>query len=271
MLVIVIFVCLICFIVWIASMYWLDVRNVEVYFDKIDERLDGFSILQITDLHSDDPHNMNIDIWKVISKLDFDIMVITGDFIQDNDNQIDPHIDSLTELTARKKVYFVFGNHECKKHSEVSAKLNAAGVTVLCGENAVFEYNGVKIDIFGFNDLDYYKTEKMSRLYSIPHLPAIRDKSFTLVLSHQPQIFPELPTDRNILVLAGHTHGGQIRLPFMPVMYASSQGFFPKFGYGLYENKNSCMYVSKGIGATWFHVRFYNRPELAVIKIRKKQ
>ena len=90
---------------------------------------------------------------------------------------------------------------------------------------------------------------------------------FQLLLSHRPE-FMDMYVRYDIdLVLSGHAHGGQFRLPFLGGLYAPSQGFFPKYDAGLFEEENTKMIVSRGIGNSAFPLRFNNRPELVLITL----
>ena len=94
--------------------------------------------------------------------------------------------------------------------------------------------------------------------------------TFTLLLSHRPELF-EVYTENNIdLALTGHAHGGQIRLPFVGGVIAPHQGFFPEYDGGLYIKEETSMVVSRGIGNSIFPFRFNNRPEVVLIELQAR-
>lgn len=253
-----------------GSLKWIKINKRNIYIKNLDNNIDGLSILHISDLHSKSKFKVHLDIWKKIDKLQFDIVVITGDIILNDINEINPHLKYIKELAENYPVYYVDGNHERHFYYELSNKLKEAGVKVLNNEKVAEIYNDKEFEIIGLRDFcylkknDFYVVEKLFNKKS--------NSKFCLVLEHQPQIFDIIKDYNFNLVLAGHTHGGQVKFPFIRILYAPGQGLFPKYGYGVYENGNSKkMFVSKGLGATTFPIRFFNRPELNIIKILKEK
>ena len=116
---------------------------------------------------------------------------------------------------------------------------------------------------------DYYH-QRRERFKSFKRLMENEVRcGFRLLLSHQPQIIEGLSYFKDILVLSGHTHGGQIRLPLCSTLIAPGQGIFPKYGDGFYKVKSCYLYISKGIGASRIPIRFFNRPEIAVLTLKR--
>ena len=98
----------------------------------------------------------------------------------------------------------------------------------------------------------------------------LRKIFFTVLLSHRPELFEEYAESGVNLVIAGHAHGGQFRLPFVGGLFAPNQGFFPRYDSGLYEKNNTKMVVSRGLGNSAVPIRFNNRPEIVVIELNNK-
>jgi len=95
----------------------------------------------------------------------------------------------------------------------------------------------------------------------------IEDSTYTVLLSHRPELF-DVYADNNIdLVLSGHAHGGQVRLPFIDGLAAPNQGLFPQYSEGVHENNRTKMVVSRGLGNSIFPIRINNRPELVVFTL----
>jgi predicted MPP superfamily phosphohydrolase len=90
---------------------------------------------------------------------------------------------------------------------------------------------------------------------------------FILVLSHQPSVIERIGKYSPDLLLCGHTHGGQVRFPLLPALYAPNQGLLPRYDHGWYKAGDMDVYISKGIGATYFNVRLFNRAEVAVVEV----
>ena len=249
---------------YIASKRWLAVRRERVEFDWLPERLNGLKILHISDIHGNNPDKMNLDIWPAIEELDFDMAVITGDMIVSDLNQIKPHLPAIHRLSRRVPVFYVEGNHEMMLFDEMAGLLEQAGVTVLANECQTWKIGKYgPVPIIGLRD---YCVLLMNRLKDSSRLLTERDGAFNLVLSHEPQIFRHMKRLKLGLVLSGHTHGGQVRIPALPTLYAPGQGIFPKYGDGWYSEGFNKMYVSRGIGVTLFPIRLFNRPEVAVIE-----
>jgi predicted MPP superfamily phosphohydrolase len=264
-------------VIAVGSTRWLRVHEHVVYFDDLPQYLHGLRILQISDLHSNSATRMNMDIWRHIDDLDFDIAVITGDIVLDGAwgaagpiTYLDPHKPYLAALAARVPTFFVEGNHESRTGRLFVPIMRDLGITFLFNESYHLAFNGGYLEIIGTADHSTMVRENsfddMQALFANP-------ADFRLVLTHQPQIFDMVKHTGPMLTLAGHTHGGQIRLPFLPTLYAPGQGFFPGYGTGFYhfdDNPNAILYVSRGIGTTYFPIRFWNRPEIAVLELRRR-
>lgn len=104
------------------------------------------------------------------------------------------------------------------------------------------------------------------------HLQELMNESysFTLLLSHRPELFEIYVNNEVDLVLSGHAHGGQFRLPFVGGLVAPNQGLFPKYDAGLYTEENTNMIVSRGIGNSILPFRFNNRPEVILIELQSE-
>ena len=90
---------------------------------------------------------------------------------------------------------------------------------------------------------------------------------YTILLSHRPELFDTYVSGEIDLVLSGHAHGGQFRLPFIGGLYAPGQGFFPKYDAGMYSKETTSMVVSRGLGNSIIPLRFNNRPEIVLIEL----
>jgi len=252
----------------IASHRLLRINEVPVYYDGLPPFLHGFRILHITDLHASNPTRMSFDIWAVVEPLEFDIAVITGDIIYDNPENLRPHLPGIAALAARVPVFFVEGNHDWRYIREISAMLNEAGVITLLNERVVFQVGETaeeSIDIIGLRDFIGMNAE---RFYQRTGLFDEETDLFRLVLVHKPHVYPALSHANMELVMAGHTHGGQVRLPFFPTLFATGQGLFPTYGDGLYDFGSSKMYISRGLGTSTFPLRFFNRIAVSIIELR---
>ena len=262
----------ICAGIYWGSMKWLKVSEHEVPLPRLPEALDGLRVLHLTDLHSYSETKMNVNIWTAVDDLAFDMAVITGDMILGREanelSELKAHLPGLTALAARVPTFFAAGNHDYHSLPEMAALLESIGITVLQDQACTAAYNGTEFTVIG--TLDAYHYQRLGGFDSLHEAMAEAGDGFRLVLSHQPQVFDEIAAYAPDLMLSGHTHGGQIRLPFFPTLYAPGQGFFPKYGDGFYRNDDTgaMLYISRGIGTTVVQLRFWNRPEITVLTLK---
>ena len=259
------------------------IRYEQAAFKHLPSHLRHLKILHIADLHGRNPHKMHRDIWPAMLSLDFDMAVLTGDVILDNISQLYPHLEGIKALVKRAPVFYVDGNHEDNCYHEMARLLEGIGVHTLYNRRDNFAVGrsdrgkSAVVSVAGFRDYYYLKRRRFRD--AAPLLSDIASsEGFHIVLTHQPQIFDLLCKNASnasfsALVLAGHTHGGQIRLPFFPTLYAPGQGLLPRYGDGWYQGQEADgrlkLFVSRGVGGTHFPLRLFNPPEVAVIELIK--
>lgn len=164
--------------------------------------------------------------------------------------------------------YYVTGNHEAWigafNLKEFETKLTDFGVTVLHNESIMLERGGEYIYLAGIDDPDCGGDYRKN-------LENVSDSDcFTVLLSHRPELFEEYVKNGFDLVLSGHAHGGQFRLPLIGGLLAPNQGWFPKYDSGIYSEGSTNMVVSRGIGNSVVPVRINNPSELIIIELKKQ-
>jgi len=247
------------------------IRSEKVYFSNLPSHLRGLKILHIADFHARHSQKKHINIWPYLQGLQFDMAVFTGDIILDGPEQLYPHMADLKALAKRVPTFYVDGNHEKYCCEEVAKMLEDAGLINLFNRSGNFVVRNSAVSIVGFREYGYLSKRNFSDLEAMSG--DLVKSGFYIILCHQPQIFNLL--DKRVksgLVLVGHTHGGQLRLPFMPTLYAPGQGVLPKYGDGWYESETNDqlkMFISRGVGATHFSLRMFNPPEVVVIELQK--
>lgn len=246
----------------------------EYYSQEVPAEFDGFTIAQISDLH-----NKNFGYFqdKLISELDAidpDIIVITGDIIDRRNYDLEVALDLVKGATKIAPVYYVTGNHEAwsDQFDIIKTWLIEKGAIFMDDRDLELKRGDASIKLCGVSDPDFLTTnyEQGNDVTQITKQLATwkEDDGFNILLSHRPELF-DLYADNNIdLVFAGHTHGGQIRLPFVGGIVAPDQGFMPKYISGKYEQDGTTMYVSRGLGNSLIPIRINNRPEIVVVRLR---
>ncbi len=191
-----------------------------------------------------------------------DIIVFTGDLIDDLNTYSEDKekvSDALRRLTAVYGKFAVYGNHDYSKTGNpvYADIMEAGGFTVL--ENEYFYIPELNVTMHGIDDcLIGYGNPSV--------LEAASEYTFNLAVCHEPDIFDQI-TDYNVsLMLSGHTHGGQVRLPFFTRQFLPPHG--EKYVSGIFDNDGSFLYVTKGIGTTKLPLRFGAVPEIAFITIK---
>lgn len=240
------------------------VNKVQFHSRKIPEG-SAISILQISDVHNKVFGDNNEKLMKTIEKLNADIIVITGDLVDrstDNLKHMFSLIDKITSI--HKHVFFVTGNHEWDnpKREELLVGLKERKVTVLNNKNSRLTVDGVTLNLVGIDDAST-NHENVNEAFN-----GINDKRYTMLLSHTPDIIENDSEVSADLILSGHTHGGQVRLPFIGALVAPDQGLFPKFEKGTYKIDNSqYLYIDSGLGTSVAPIRFMNQSQISYIKI----
>ena len=254
---------LIFWLVW--SNITIKTNNILVSCENLPDSFEGFKIAHISDLHNAEFGENNKRLLKKLRDANPDIIAITGDSVDSRHTDMDVTLNFIGEAMKIAQCYFVVGNHESRfevsEYQSFESKLIEMGVIVLHNEATTIEKNGEKITIFGIDDPNFN-----SNFYYYLRKGAENDE-FTILLSHRPEYYEEYINNGYDLVLSGHAHGGQFRIPFVGGVYAPMQGFLPKYDSGAYTQDGTTMIVSRGLGNSSFPVRINNRPDLIIIEL----
>ena len=261
-------------IVWTA---WgntaLELNTYTICSGELPDVFDGYRIAQVSDLHNAEFGDRNQRLLEMLREAEPDMIAITGDLIDSRKTNIAVALAFTEEAVKFAPCYYVSGNHEARvpEYRELKAGLEAAGVTVLDDAQVKIETSGESITVIGVNDPSFHADyltgdaavidQKLSEL-------ATEDTGFTILLSHRPELFDTYVAHDMDLVLTGHAHGGQFRLPLIGGLIAPNQGVFPKYDDGLYSEGNTNMIVSRGLGNSIIPFRFNNRPEVVLIELK---
>jgi predicted MPP superfamily phosphohydrolase len=236
------------------------VRN-EVVLDRLPAAFDGFTILQLTDLHADLHPDFPEAVRRVITPLEYDVMALTGDFrtctFSDHSGATAATIEMLKEVDAPR--YAILGNHDSLAKVP---EMEAAGIRFLLNEHVVLRRGDDALHLVGIDDPNYYKSHNFE--HALQGVPVDVCK---ILLSHSPQTYREANQLGFDFLMAGHTHGGQICLPGGRVLvhdHSSPRHLLA----GVWREGKLQGYTSRGTGASGIPVRLNCMPEVTLHVLR---
>lgn len=255
----------------------LELNTYTVSSGRLPEAFDGYRIAHISDLHNTEMGKDNDKLLNMLREAKPDIIAITGDLIDSRNTDIEIALQFVEEAVKIAPCYYVTGNHEARVSEyfdDLKNGLTELGIIILEDERVDLDKNSETITLIGINDPSF-KSDYLfgdSETVVETHLQELMNESysFTLLLSHRPELFEIYVNNEVDLVLSGHAHGGQFRLPFIGGLVAPNQGLFPKYDAGLYTEENTNMIVSRGIGNSILPFRFNNRPEVILIELQSE-
>lgn len=241
----------------------ITVREYTVSHKQIPSAFDGKRIVQLTDLHNKD---FGDELVEHVRSLSPDILVITGDWIGMNDRDITPAKTQASALAKLAPTYYVAGNHEAASPvwNELRTHLETIGITILENTAVRLEQNGEAIQLAGMFDPEF--STHLWRDFA----PLVEHELYTVLLFHRPEYMEEAMGFGADLILSGHTHGGQIRLPFIGAVFAPNQGWFPRYDVGRFDSGDSTMIIGQGLGES-VYMRILTPPEIVVVNLQSKE
>ncbi len=247
--------------------------QIEIQNSKIPSEFHNYKIIQISDLHNKEFGNEQNRLLKKIKDERPDIIVVTGDLIDSNKTDIKTAMEFVAGAVNIAPTYFISGNHEIwsNDYLDLKSRLEKEKVTILEDQTVNLKINNSSIDLIGISDSSISRlgsyTEDISPDDTPLHMIE-KNSYYKILLSHRPEWFTLYSKTDADLVLSGHAHGGQIRLPFIGGLIAPDQGFFPEYTSGVYEKNGTSMIVSRGLGNSVIPVRVFNRPEIIVVTLK---
>lgn len=240
----------------------IEVRRNAFVLRKLPKAFDGFTVLQISDLHLDMAEDMPAALITVLAGVgEYDACVLTGDFRARTFGPYQPAVDALRKVRdhLRGPVYGILGNHDTIR---MASELEDMGIRMLLNEAAAIERDGMTIYLAGIDDPHYYRADNMEKATD-----PIPDEAVSILLSHSPEMFRHAAYAKFDVMLSGHTHGGQICLPGgFPIMLNARA---PRaFCRGSWRYQNLQGYTSVGCGACIVDVRLNCPPEITVHTLR---
>ena len=247
----------------------LVIRQQTIQIDNWPQPLDGLRIAVLSDIHVDNWFITEKKLRTIVERtnqLQPDLIVILGDYMSGDGwvkQRVEPEVFGpvLKDLRAPLGVYSVLGNHDWwYSGMKVRRGLEQNGIKVLENESAKVDARGTSLWLVGLADLWTRPQRIADTVAAVPEGQAL------IVLTHNPDIFPNVP-QRVQLVLAGHTHGGQVRFPIIgPVIESSEYGDRWVSGHVFEDNHH--LFVTTGIGTSIMPVRFGVTPEIVLLTIK---
>lgn len=257
------------FYMLLVEPFWTRVTYTKIQTDKwsYDQPL---KVVAISDMHMTSPWMTRAHLQRIankVSTLNPDVVFLLGDYKGDHEFGIDlDPFDAVKPFDTIKSncgVYAVIGNHDLEEGGRWPDAMEQLNVPLLRNKTQKISCNGMDFWIAGLDDLWYGKPDLKATL------DQVTDDNPILLLSHIPDIFPEVP--QNVTAtFSGHTHAGQIRFPFVGTIDSVVPSRFGgRYAYGHIHEEGKDLFVTAGLGNTGLPLRLLNRPEIAVVMIER--
>lgn len=243
--------------------YWIETKEITIESDQIPAQFDGKRIVFLSDIHTGPSFSQDrVDsLVNQVNALNPDLILLGGDYVDGDSEYIQPAFESLSKLKAPLGVYAVLGN---KDPQYVSLNtIFQSNVTYIGNKGTWIEDNGARIRLGGVGDYNN-GAQIQSATTSV-----VTPQDFVILLSHNPDYFPKVDKSKVDLVFSGHTHGGQVTF-FGLWAPTTHSDYGNKYRTGVIEEKNSTLIVSNGLGTTILPLRFFARPQIIVVELKKK-
>jgi predicted MPP superfamily phosphohydrolase len=244
----------------------------EIALRRWPERLEGFTIALLSDFHYDpyfSVHPLHSAI-GMVNALHPDLIVLTGDFVSvplfgdpaAAAAAAEPCAQLLRQMQAPHGLWAVMGNHDAFTDPDrVTSALQAAGIHVLSNQSLPIERDGARFWLGGVDDLLGQTADLDATLLNVPADEA------AILLAHEPDYADYVARYPVDLQLSGHSHGGQVRLPFLPPLFLPELA--EKYVWGLYKIGNLTLYTNPGLGTVTIPVRMNCPPEVTLLTLRR--
>ena len=269
--------CLILFLYFLTG-YLISFRirtvNYTLTSDKINEPV---KIAVVSDLHSTWYGKNQSTLINTLKQIHPDLILMPGDIVDDKKGPAGA-VSFVQQVTQIAPCYYCPGNHE-KKGKKMSVEdamkiISDAGIPILDGKSMEIVCNGNTLTLCGIQDPRYNKhddqpVEEDLRLMQEAGFDHVGEH-WTVLLAHRPERAEEYSRFPFDLIVSGHAHGGQVRIPgLINGLFAPQQGLFPKLAGGQYQMNQTTLIVSRGLCRRWYLPRIYNPEEIPVIELKK--
>lgn len=261
---VVIFVAIFCVIAYARKVEpaWLDVVQVPVTLPHLAQEFEGYRIVQVTDIHADQwmTRDRLADVVTTINQQHPDAVMLTGDFVTKAAEKYAPTLQALADLQPKDGSFAVLGNHDqWTKPKLLTETLQSIGIDVLKNQFHTIYRGNSELQIAGVGDVWAKQDDLPAVLQQLPIAGA------AIMLAHEPDFADETAaTGRFDLQLSGHSHGGQVYLPFYKRV---TPPLGRKYPIGQYQVGSLIQYTSRGVGMARPRLRFNCRPEVTVLTL----
>lgn len=236
---------------------------------------ESVNMVFLTDLHGWVYGKENEKLLMQVKEGQPDLICIGGDMTVKEGEGCESALSLCSRLLELAPVYYAVGNHEIRmpQYEEYMQKLEKSGVIVVRNQSALWQKNSTKFRIYGLDlPLECYHcgrkrkvptSEEITKLFQNPEK---NPEETTILLAHNPMYFPMYQGLKPDLVLAGHLHGGIMILPVLGGVIGPDFRLFPRYFQGIFKENDTYMIVSRGLGTHHLPFRFFNRPEVTVIR-----
>jgi hypothetical protein len=247
----------------------IQVNSIAVSLTRLPHEFDGFRIVLASDLHLNNDSVFTNQIRERLGELSADVLMLAGDFkdLFANEKMAAGQLLQLMPAIQRfERVYAIAGNMDTLR---MMREVETLGIRVLRNEREVLKRGDATLGIAG---VSYpYSQAGLTRI--LQHFQDARGRSLPdcqILLSHSPDVMLWAESRQADLVLAGHTHGGQIRVPFIgPIITKTRLG--RQYASGLFTFGNTQLFVTRGVGTTYVPLRFLAPPEIVLITLHTKE
>lgn len=239
------------------------VREIDVWSARLPASFDGYKLLHVSDLHIDGRPQLTAALQELLGEVRADVCLITGDYRFEDfgpcENIYPEMRKLLPSLVRRDGVFSILGNHDI---SEIAFALHDIGIRMLVNESVEIRRGNDSIWIVGIDDPFDYKCDDLpGALSNVP------PQDFKVLLAHTPELYQSASDLEVDLYLCGHTHAGQIRLPFVGSLRNNVNA--PKeYAYGQWKHGSMQAYTSAGAGCSALPIRYNCPPEVTLIRLR---
>jgi predicted MPP superfamily phosphohydrolase len=249
----------------VTGLYWRGLSNAKevqlrhnfISSPKLPKSFDGFTVLQLSDLHVDMNKDAMGRVENLVKEAAYDICVLTGDFRGKTFGPFDATLEGMASIRGALKgpVYGVLGNHDT---IVMVPGLEEMGIRMLLNEREVIVRGDQRIHLAGIDDAHFYRMDNIEKAAT-----GIPDDEFSMLISHTPEIYRQAAHAGFDVLISGHTHGGQICLPGgIPITLDS---VLPRrMGSGSWKYREMVGYTSAGAGSSVVPVRFNCPPEITL-------